>query len=248
MHDPICALISTYKDGTMVQGTIKSLHRAGIDNIIVCEGAWAKDAPDGPATDLGVYKRYRLDTRTLFENEADKRNHMLKAARVRMKGKPFWIFTIDADEILVWGEYLSDWLNVLKPPQEAIVPIKITIPGAGWQDITQDMRVTEFDSDEEIEWRNSLYERISAFHTVTYFAPSHLVHSTLIHHYNLGILEAVTTEGKMVNFATIRSPTEPFQGEPHLHHRYYLRRGERFKFRGSELEAEELRKRGNNRS
>lgn len=246
MHDPICALISTYKDGTMVQGTIKSLHRAGIENIIVCEGAWSDKAPDGPITNLGPYRKYQMVSKSKFKNEADKRNHILAAAKTKMRhhlGKEFWILTIDADEILIWGEYLSDWLNVLNPPQEALVPIKVTVPGAGWEEITQDMRMTEVHSDPDIEWRNTLYERISAFHSVTYFAPSHLVHSSLIDHYDLGILEVITPEGKMVQLSTIRSPCEPFQGEPHLHHRYYLRRGERYYFRGSDTEAEELRQR-----
>lgn len=222
MHDPICCLISSYREGELIQGAIYSAS-ACADRIIVWEGSTnAKASPTaGERTKIG---RQQLEVDQLhsgiWRDEASKRNEMLQAARDHYR-KPFWILTLDADEILLWGEYLGDWLNALRPgyprSDQNVAPLKLTVPG--------------FDD----ETKNG---------PVTYVQPSRLVHSSLIGGYTNGLVLATTPSGDKLDFSAYRSGNPPVFGEPHIHHRYYLRRPDRAKMRGTALERDELQRSG----
>lgn len=218
-HDPIICLISSYREGTLIQGAIRSALPLDCP-IIVYEGATSVTKPGGPKTDLGkfeqnVFEFYYSD----WADEASKRNAMLSYARGLhqfREREQFWILTLDADEILLWAEYLPEWLDALRPgyplTDENIVPLKLTVPGV----------------DEET--RNGL---------MTWIQPSRLVHSSLIDRYDIGLLRARTPDDKPLWFAAYRSEIPPAFGEPHIHHRYYLRRGQRNQARGTLLENRE---------
>lgn len=223
MHDPVVCLISCYREGELIQGAIRSAKPCA-DRIMVWEGSTnAKVSPTaGEKTRLGPMQ---LEVDELYsgtwKDEAAKRNAMLDRARGWMKGRPFWILTLDADEILLWSEYLGDWLNALRPgyprSDQNVVPMKITVPG--WDD----------------ETKNG---------PATYIQPSRLVHSSLVKEYTNGLVLAVTPDGAKLDFSAYRSETPPVLGEPHIHHRYYLRRPDRAAMRGYALEQAELAKAG----
>lgn len=216
MHDPIVCLISSYREGELIQGAIRSVLPLACP-IVVFEGATSVEKPGGPKTDSGAMYEF-VDTWKYGEwaNEAAKRNAMLTHARYLVDNSPFWILTVDADEILLWAEYLSDWLNALQPGYphgENIVPMKLTVPAT---------------------------DELTHNGPITWIQPSRLIHSCIIARYVTGLAVAETPDGKEAVFNAERSYTPPCFGEPHIHHRYYLRRGERGKMRGADLEAKEL--------
>jgi hypothetical protein len=222
LHDPIVCLISSFREGELIQGAIRSVLPCA-DTIIVWEGATNAKASSGAGekTALGKMQLDVKDFRSgIWGNEAQKRNAMLQRAR-ELTPVPFWILTVDADEILVWAEYLTDWLNALRPgypkSDQNVVPLKITVPG--WDEETK-------------------------HGPVTYIQPSRLVHSSLVKEYTNGLVLAETPDGSKLDFSAYRSETPPLFGEPHIHHRYYLRRPDRAAIRGFDLEKAELKKSG----
>jgi hypothetical protein len=216
MHDPVVALISSFREGELIQGAIRSANVCA-DRVMVWEGSTnAKSSPTaGEKTRVGKESVNNFHV-GIWRDEAAKRNAMLRDAKAFMR-KPFWILTIDADEILVWPEYVTDWLNALRPgyprSDENVVPLKITVPG--WDE----------------ETKNG---------PATYIQPSRLVHSSLVERYTNGLVLAETPDGAKLDFSAYRSETPPVFGEPHIHHRYYLRRPERAALRGYALEQSEL--------
>lgn len=216
MHDPIVCLISSYREGELIQGALRSVFAVGCP-VVWFEGATSVTKPGGPKTDIGMWGLPVCSSRRgEWPDEASKRNAMLDVAREVVGGNPFWILTVDADEILLWGEYLSDWLNALQPGYpngENVVPMKLTVPAT---------------------------DELTHNGPITWIQPSRLIHSCIIDHYVTGLAVAETPDGKEAVFNAERSYTPPCFGEPHIHHRYYLRRGERGKLRGANLEAKEL--------
>lgn len=222
MHDPVVCLISSFREGELIQGAIRSASQCS-DRIMVWEGATnAKASPTaGEKTRLGPMGVHVNDLHYgTWGDEAQKRNAMVQSAREHMR-KPFWMLTLDADEILVWSEYLGDWLNALRPgyprSDQNVVPIKITVPG---------------------------YDDETKHGPATYIQPSRLVHSSLVGQYTNGLVLAVTPDGAKLDFSAYRSEIPPIVGEPHIHHRYYLRRPDRAAIRGYQLEKDELERSG----
>lgn len=223
MHDPVVCLISSFREGELIQGAIRSAIPCS-ERIIVWEGSTNPKASSGMGEKTRLGEVWNPETMSFhvgaWGDEAKKRNAMLQTARDLMR-KPFWILTLDADEILVWSEYLGDWLNALRPgyprSDQNVVPLKVTVPG---------------------------YDEETKFGPATYIQPSRLVHSSLVGEYTNGLVLATTPDGAKLDFSSYRSEYPPVVGEPHIHHRYYLRRPDRAKTRGYQLEQEELRKSG----
>lgn len=211
-HDPIIAFISSYKEGSLIQGTIRSIISTAY-HIIIFDGKHQEDDIDGPDTDLGIYRKASATRISWMQgewkSETEKRNAMLNYARNRFAFQDFWILTIDADEIFVWEEYLSDWLSVLNPGypgEENIVPIK----------------------------RTEMQVHPTTKQIWTDLAPSRLVHSSMIKEYLVGCWKIKTPddlEGFLNHVSPAPMPAVP--GEPQIHHRAYLRRGERKTHRSS---------------
>jgi len=115
----IVGLCSSYLEGSLVQGAIRSL-LAACDHVVVFEGPAGEPLEeDVPASDfspwgelgddwidedvpLGIYRgRWRTD--------AEKRTKMVES--LRPFTEPTWGVWIDGDEVLVNPEYLRDWLT-----------------------------------------------------------------------------------------------------------------------------------------
>lgn len=218
---PIVCFLSTYREGKLPQGTIRSVLKVTQD-IICFEGLTEANHVPGPETDLGAYKRFMV-RKANWESESAKRTDMLMYARRKFRDEEFWMLLLDGDEILVWGEYLRDWLNVLEPgfeSQENFVPIKVT--EAATRLIKLDVNGTE------IEVPNG---------ALTFVTSSHLYHSSVIDHYHVGAWQIVTPfEGRIAALDNRDSERPPSYGEPHIHHRPYLRRYERKEFRAHDHE------------
>src|SRR5215469_15265455 len=114
---PIICLISSYKEGALIQGAIRSAF-GFCKTIYVCEGLTEPTEVEGEETNLGDYSPDRAvgglgDIRYhsgRWKLESDKRTGMIRAAKRDFGSEDFWILTLDADEVLVWGENLRDYL------------------------------------------------------------------------------------------------------------------------------------------
>jgi hypothetical protein len=227
MNDhPIVCMISSYKEGTLVQSTIKSAMGVALVTF-VSEGLTEPEGIEGPATDLGIYRDHPLaDIRYhvgVWESETAKRNSMLQEARRYFNGSDdFWILTLDADEILVWGEYLHDYVSVLNPGRksaENIPSFKLCQPV--WIPVD--------------EWKEDKYQgRQPGWWTDT--ATSHLFHASLIKRYLVGAWQIETHDGLVAFLDAKPAPNLPMYGEPHIQHRPFLRRGDRATLRSSDGE------------
>lgn len=206
MTDPIVALIATCKEGQLVQGAIRSA-LACCSEVFVYEGLTEPAEVSGDDTDVGKWYPFVNWYEDEWAAESAKRSEMLAAAKLHMQGD-FWILTLDADELLVWGENLPDWTGQLNPGYFG----KGKGTGTTGENVVPLLRT-------EARWDSGLvYADV---------APSRLVHSSLVDRYLVSCWQAVTPDQQTVVFDHYKSERQPFPGEPHIHHRAYLRRGER---------------------
>ena len=233
--DPIVAFIPTYKEGTLVQGAIRSVTNVA-EYIIVYDGS--TDAADiqGEQTQLGEWIP-DIYLESSWETESAKRNEMLNCAR-RLIGDNFWILNIDADEILVWGENLPDYLSALNPgvdSEENIPSFKRTegvfVPLPPFPPL-------HYGKENWSRWRKDITTHVEKWAyrqpgIFTDHAPSRLYHSTLIDEFVVSSWQIKTPNGITIALTHGVSEYPPIYGEPHLHHRPYLRRGERTGYRAS---------------
>lgn len=216
---PIATLISSYKEGTLIQGAIRStINLYGI--VIVWDGLHREGEVPGEDSEVTPFLHERgfyLQRGNWSEvGEAGKRTLQFQFAKQHYEKlgiNSFWVLILDADEILVWPEYLHDWLNVLQPEYpsenlECIVPLKRT----------------------EAEWSKK------RGYFVTDIAPSRLFHSSIFERFTVSCLRIQTPDQKEVSLHHYPSKTPPSYGEPHIHHRHYLRRYGRAQVRASQQE------------
>lgn len=122
----IVGLCSSYLEGPLVQGAIRSL-LAACDRVVVFEGPAGEplDA-DVPASDFFPWKRfwpykpeelYSPSERSpgfifgKWSTDAKKRTAMIESLRPFPENEATWGVWIDGDEVLCNPEYLRDWLN-----------------------------------------------------------------------------------------------------------------------------------------
>lgn len=214
MTNPIAVLISSYKEGKLIQGAIRSALTCDPVGIWIMDGKQDQGDIPGEETDpelptLGWITPFSIRYQD-FDKESEKRTALFEWMQEETKNAPLWVLTLDADEILVWGEYLIDWLHVLKPENgEGVVPLKRT----------------------EAHWAET-----GGFHTDV--APSRLVHSSLIKRYLVSCWHVETPSGEKIALGHWKAERQPLYGEPHIHHRPYLRRFERGEIRAHEGEEE----------
>lgn len=220
-RDPIYAMVSTYQEGPYWEGCIRSLIGA-VDHIFILEGSCVpkKKELHGEPTNIGIYQHSDGITVGIgrYPNEAAKRNALVGMARATGRN-PFWILTIDADEILVWGEYLRDWLYILDPSQgQCMVPLKRT--EALWNDL--------YIVDKELNAFGLTYDGKTIWgHYQTYIAPSRCIHSSILDKYIVGTYIYKNMDGVECSLGHELVPQFPMPGEPHILHRPYYRVGER---------------------
>lgn len=114
----LIGLISSYKEGSLVQGAIRSV-APWCDHTFVYEGPAGPPIEGVPLSDFGEFdKRSERVTihRGRWRTDARKRQEMLE--RTRRFEAPTWGVIVDADEVLFGGEYLRDWLQRLNYEEE----------------------------------------------------------------------------------------------------------------------------------
>lgn len=222
-HDPIVAMIATYKEGPYWEGAIRSV-LPYCSLIVLCEGCCVENEVSGSPTHISKYMGmpHVSVSEGRWNSEAEKRQSMLDRAKRMMDGQNFWMLTLDADEICIWPEFLIDWLHVLNPEiGEKIVPIKRT--EAFWNTLFYRTAKGKL---------APITDGVNAWsHYQTYIAPSRLIHSTHIERYEVGTFLIVTPEGKEWPLGHELCPQFPMPGEPHILHRPFYRRGERAELR-----------------
>lgn len=113
----LLALISSYREGTLIRGAINSA-MGGTDEVIVFEGpAGPPLEADCPATDAGFLRELCTWREGTWRTDAEKRTAMI--AETRKYEPPVWAVMVDGDEILMHGQYLRDELQALMWQEEA---------------------------------------------------------------------------------------------------------------------------------
>lgn len=235
-------MISSYREGGLVRGAIRSLRAVGLERLYVYEGPAGPELPaEVPASDFGLFAseedvvvhqgRWRTDGR--------KRNELLQRAKQEFAGEgAFWCVVVDADELLVNGEYLRDRLQALEwdderraadtsdqtRPPWARWPLHLVEPDGSLSLITA--RVFRGDLVRSIDHSSSVITNASGVREGwgNYPAQSKL--------WIEGWLRAID-DGKMICWP-------PLSCEPHIVHRSHLRHPLRRGLRMSEQEAQEF--------
>lgn len=112
----LLAFTSSYREGSLVQGAIRS-GLAAADLVVCFDGPAGQASDRGEPSDFspwlsrkGQTKESRLIIRTgEWASDAAKRTAMIEWARGRYQ-PPVWCVWIDGDEVLLWGEFLRDYI------------------------------------------------------------------------------------------------------------------------------------------
>jgi hypothetical protein len=224
-------LISCYREGSLIRSAVESL--APLDYLLAAEGPVEGNVSNGPPSELALGRSGpRRMLEGVWETDAAKRTAMVLEAR-HLWGRPgveLWGLWLDGDEILLWGEYLHDWLERVSQQGDGDNPV------GGWP-----LALVELDGS-------------------TSLCMGKLLRIDLVRRYlvSSSYLELEGGSRRTVGNVLYWSPKDgplfehwrarpPLQGEPHLLHRPILRdRGrdverqhvaEERHFRGVELPA-----------
>lgn len=216
-YDPIVTLISSYREGSLIRGAIRTALPIS-EHVIVFEGPTENQEITGDESDYNVGPTLHWVSGE-WKSESEKRTAMINEAKLLMRSE-FWVLILDADEILVWGEHLQDYLAVLNPgpKSEENIPrfLKTEMVWVPPRPRDKQQRIAHAKKygNRQVGWWTD--------HT-----PSHLYHSSLIQRYIVGAWQIETPEGKLAVLDNTPAANPPAMGEPHIHHRPYLRRFER---------------------
>jgi hypothetical protein len=113
----IVGLVTTYREGRLALGAIESL-RKGCDLVLVLDGPAPPDRePVGDPTPYPRDQGRLLIRRGQWEDDAAKRTALVLWARQLWarspksdRGDGLWLVWCDADEVLLWSEYLPDYI------------------------------------------------------------------------------------------------------------------------------------------
>jgi hypothetical protein len=226
-------LIPSYKEGPLLASAIRSARVPGVDQIIVFDGPIDEDAvvtraPIPPEVVGADY--YEVG---VWKSDAHKRSDMLRRAKkfhASEPGKltaPLWILWLDADEILLYGEYLTDLIH--RADAET---------GAGGFAL----RLVELDgSVVKTYGRIVRGDLISSY--VMSIANVKLISGLVVSLPNVPICKAGgvpvwTDEERAIQVEDLATLRPPLMGEPHILHRAGLRDPSRGVQRQSDAEAE----------
>lgn len=115
-------MVSCYREGNLARAAIESIQAVGLDRLYIYEG------PAGPPLeDPGIPETWLppalgplhqeswagavVAHRGRWRTDARKRNEMLQRAKQDFPDGPLWAVVVDADEVLVNGQYLRDRLQ-----------------------------------------------------------------------------------------------------------------------------------------
>jgi hypothetical protein len=198
----------------MLRAAVGSL--SALDHVLVCEGPVEGNEPTGPASELPGGKEWQNRLTMIegaWETDAAKRTAMVEWCRARrwLAGHEVWGLWLDGDEILLWGEYLHDWLYRVSQQGSSENPV------GGWP-----LPLVELDGSTVLCMGKLLRVDLVA---------RYLVSSSFVELVN----GDTRTVGNVVYWDPVTGPQHfaegkphwrarpPLQGEPHLQHRPILR-------------------------
>lgn len=228
----LLGLVSSYKEGALVQGAIRSLV-PWCDHTLVYEGQAGKPIEGVPESDFGAWAKHDKVTlhRGRWRTDARKRQAMLEASRAWES--PVWGIIVDADEVLYNGEYLRDWLQRLEYEEEVY-------PEKRFQG--RPIRLMELDGG--LSWVRARVLRLDRMQS---YEISTAVFTTTDGHRtgqgNPRDLYSAWAEPRALYFEQdVNLVRAPIPTEPFIVHRSALRHPERDKVRMHQQEAEEFEK------
>lgn len=206
----LIGMVPTYREGNLAIDAINSLLPI-CKTILVYEGPISGAPASGKPSDFSRFKKTNkvVVKHGSWTSEVHKRNSMLE--HTRRYPSPTWGIFIDADEILLWPEYLESYIEACdaQAPEGQVnvaVPIlRVEIDGS----VQTLKRIVRLD----------MLER-------------HVLASSQWKFY---------TSDVTVTFPAIPTERQPFQGEPHVFHRAFLRPPSRHGFRLSDIESDDFR-------
>lgn len=234
----LVGLCSSYAEGELVRGAVRSLLEA-CDHVYLYEGPAGEPIADEhmvPATDLGEdleaydltihYGRWRSDAR--------KRQAMLERVKKDHPG-PLWGVIVDADEVLMNGVYLRDWLLRLDYHEDV---------DADAEYLGKPMRIVELDG--SVGWVRGRLLRLDR--VLEYRVSTSVFNTTQGLFTNAGNVPdsysdwAVPRRAYLEGDRMVMKP--PLPTEPYIVHRSMLRHPLRAGLRMHEQERDELRSAG----
>lgn len=236
----IVGLISSYLEGRLLEGAMRSLDRVGLDDFLVYEGPAGEPLNVNNPDLLSELARdvVHVSKGGRWRTDARKRNEMVQEAKHRARDigrEPLWGVWLDGDEILVNGEYLRDQLQAVVWNDEH---------EGGEPTIRQPLWVVEADG--SMALTGSRVVRLDLIQTID-------ISVSVVTNTN-GIEEAwgntnpdarLWTEMWMTAVESGRMVAwPPIPCQPHIYHRSNLRHPVRRGLRLHEQEADELRKAG----
>lgn len=125
----IVGLVSSYREGRMLRSVVDSMR--ALDHVCVFEGPVDGNPPSGPPSELPPAQKEwhgRLSVNDgAWASDAAKRTAMVEwVQRRRWLDDETWALWVDGDELLIWGEYLHDWVWRVSQQGDADNPV------AGW--------------------------------------------------------------------------------------------------------------------
>lgn len=112
---PLVCLLSSYREGTLIQGAIRSAQETRAP-IHVWEGQAGDETTEGPPTDTTGLDGFHWH-HGRWHTDAAKRTEMVRAM-VKLYGAPLWGLWIDGDEIIVNAQYLPDVIRSVMESEE----------------------------------------------------------------------------------------------------------------------------------
>ncbi len=230
----IVGLVSSYREGQLLESAIGSL--AALDAIVVFEGPVEQNADlSGPESVIPnrVGSLQVNVVRGEWPADAAKRTAMIEWCHTRrwLQGEDVWGLWLDGDEILLWGEYLADWIRA------AASAGTLEDPVAGWP-------ISLVELDGSVAWCMGKLVRVDLIEK--YLISSSFIQMRGGETRTVGNVQCWTpTDGPTQFTESAVPPTDkdldrgrterlphwrarpPLAGEPHLQHRWMLRPRER---------------------
>lgn len=223
----IYALMSTYREDVLGLSAARSV-LAGCDVLVMYEGAVGTPAEGGGPTPVGSIRDACEQAGVSFwhdvgewDTDAAKRTAMLEFAQGLADpwvegGEPLWCVWIDGDEVMLWSEYLPDYLRRAEQ-----------IPGAA----AQGLRVVEFDGSVAMaQGRCIRGDLVKACVEGSYQIEMNSGMIFALPNEHLCVAGGVPVgkpDGEPVTVEDLARLRPPLSGEPHILHRTTLRSPER---------------------
>ena len=232
----LVGMISSYLEGDLLIGAMRSLDKAGLDDMLVFEGPAGKPLEEYVPVSVMPRDVPHVAKHNRWRSDARKRNEMLAEAKRRHPGEELWGVWLDGDEVLVNAEYLRDLLQAVTWNDEH--------DGSGEPTIHWPLRVVEADGSIAVTM-------------------GRLVRLDLIASYDISVSVVTNKHGFEEAFGNVNEDARlwvevwmkavetgrmiawpPLPCEPHIYHRSHLRHPLRRGLRLHKQERDELVKAG----